>query len=365
MKINLADNIRNMRKQRGMVQDQLAEALGVSTAAVSKWERGAAVPELHYLMEMADVFGVSLDALTGYRVQDPSASAARERIRALQRKKEFGEAAAEAEKALVRYPDHFALVHQCGEMYQLKGIETDDPAAVNRAIELLRHAILLLPQNTDPEVDEYTIQAEIAQCWLSLGKREQGLELLKKYNACGVHNALIGMTCADDDGCSPAEAVSWLTKSFVDILAMLTRTILGYMNYYCRTENTAAALEAGQWMIGYLESIKADAGKTAYVDKLRSMLYAECANWLEQSGRRAEAEASLKKAFQIAEMFDAAPVCGCGNIRFCAGETAALTVYDDLGATALEAIGQQLRREDGSKYLCEFWEKLRKEGGCS
>lgn len=40
MKILIAENIRNMRKQRGMMQEQLAEALGVSVAAVSKWERG-------------------------------------------------------------------------------------------------------------------------------------------------------------------------------------------------------------------------------------------------------------------------------------------------------------------------------------
>lgn len=40
MKILISENIRNMRKQRGMMQEQLAEALGVSVAAVSKWERG-------------------------------------------------------------------------------------------------------------------------------------------------------------------------------------------------------------------------------------------------------------------------------------------------------------------------------------
>lgn len=40
MKIQLAENIRQLRKARGMMQEQLAEALGVSVGAVSKWERG-------------------------------------------------------------------------------------------------------------------------------------------------------------------------------------------------------------------------------------------------------------------------------------------------------------------------------------
>ena len=67
MEIRIAENIRNMRKQ-------LAEALGVSVGAVSKWERGAAVPDLRYLVEMADLFAVSVDTLLGYPVQSGAAS---------------------------------------------------------------------------------------------------------------------------------------------------------------------------------------------------------------------------------------------------------------------------------------------------
>ena len=40
MKLNLAENICRLRKENNMTQEQLAEALGVSFAAVSKWERG-------------------------------------------------------------------------------------------------------------------------------------------------------------------------------------------------------------------------------------------------------------------------------------------------------------------------------------
>ena len=104
MKIHLAENIRQLRKARGMMQEQLAEALGVSVGAVSKWERGAAVPDLAYILELADLFGVSLDALLGYEMQNNAASATEARIHQLQQSKRFDEAALEAEKALLRYP---------------------------------------------------------------------------------------------------------------------------------------------------------------------------------------------------------------------------------------------------------------------
>ena len=40
MKLSLAENIYRLRKNNNLTQEQLAEALGVSFAAVSKWERG-------------------------------------------------------------------------------------------------------------------------------------------------------------------------------------------------------------------------------------------------------------------------------------------------------------------------------------
>lgn len=66
MKMLLSENIARLRRERSMTQEQLAEALGVSFAAVSKWERGAATPELNLIAEMADLFEVSMDALIGY-----------------------------------------------------------------------------------------------------------------------------------------------------------------------------------------------------------------------------------------------------------------------------------------------------------
>lgn len=59
MKLSLPANISRLRKERGMTQEQLAEALGVTFASVSKWERGAATPELPLLGATAnDRYGV-------------------------------------------------------------------------------------------------------------------------------------------------------------------------------------------------------------------------------------------------------------------------------------------------------------------
>ena len=58
-----AEQMRRLRQERGMTQQGLAEALGVSTSAVQKWERGQSEPNTKTLQRMADLFGVSLDEL--------------------------------------------------------------------------------------------------------------------------------------------------------------------------------------------------------------------------------------------------------------------------------------------------------------
>ena len=53
------------RKKRGLTQEELAEQLGVSSAAVSKWERGISTPEVSMVCKMADCFEISVDELLG------------------------------------------------------------------------------------------------------------------------------------------------------------------------------------------------------------------------------------------------------------------------------------------------------------
>ncbi len=61
--MKLSEKIIYYRKRAGMNQEALADRLGVSRQAVSKWETGEAVPELNKVVLLARVFGVTTDAL--------------------------------------------------------------------------------------------------------------------------------------------------------------------------------------------------------------------------------------------------------------------------------------------------------------
>jgi transcriptional regulator with XRE-family HTH domain len=65
MEQTLGSQISARRKQLGMTQEQLAEKLSVTAQAVSKWENDQSCPDITTLVKLADIFGISVDALLG------------------------------------------------------------------------------------------------------------------------------------------------------------------------------------------------------------------------------------------------------------------------------------------------------------
>ena len=67
-------NVQRLRRAAGLSQEELAERLGVTRQAVSKWERDSAYPEMEKLARMSQLFGVTVEALLN---GDPAPAQAR------------------------------------------------------------------------------------------------------------------------------------------------------------------------------------------------------------------------------------------------------------------------------------------------
>jgi transcriptional regulator with XRE-family HTH domain len=66
-KQTFTNNLRAARKRAGLSQQALARALYISTQAVSKWERGEAVPDLTHVCRLAEILQISVDELLDVR----------------------------------------------------------------------------------------------------------------------------------------------------------------------------------------------------------------------------------------------------------------------------------------------------------
>ena len=63
MKQTFGEKVASLRKEHGMTQLQLAEQMGVTDKAVSKWERNLSLPDVNSIPKLAEILGVSVDDL--------------------------------------------------------------------------------------------------------------------------------------------------------------------------------------------------------------------------------------------------------------------------------------------------------------
>lgn len=70
MEIKLGEKIKTLRKARSLSQEVLAQTLGVSFQAVSKWETGTTLPDVAMIPAIADFFGVSTDELFDFNLME-------------------------------------------------------------------------------------------------------------------------------------------------------------------------------------------------------------------------------------------------------------------------------------------------------
>ena len=63
MSIKQGEYLKNLRNGKGISQDALGEALGISRQSVSKWEQGNSTPDIDNIGKLAEFYGVSIDSI--------------------------------------------------------------------------------------------------------------------------------------------------------------------------------------------------------------------------------------------------------------------------------------------------------------
>jgi len=61
--MNISDKLKNNRKQVGLTQEEIAQKLHVSRQTISNWETGKSIPDIYSLVELSNIYDISLDNL--------------------------------------------------------------------------------------------------------------------------------------------------------------------------------------------------------------------------------------------------------------------------------------------------------------
>jgi len=165
----LAENLKKLRKSADLTQEDIAEALGVTSQSVSKWERGDATPDITALPALANLFKVSVDALIGIdKINENNAranvfSAGRDYLR-------NGDYAAAAEvysEALKTFPNDDGIMLELASTLAIIG----SPEKLSQAVNLCER---VLSGGQDEQVHN-TARAAICFIYYLAGEKERAL----------------------------------------------------------------------------------------------------------------------------------------------------------------------------------------------
>lgn len=195
MELVLKDNIKKYRKEMGLTQEELAEALGVTTGAVSKWENGNNVPDVLTLMELADFFNISMDVLFSFDLSSKKIDDIESEVMSLCQNYKIEEAISKVHAALGRYPQNFKILCAAANAYYFRWFTTRSLDDRNSAIELFEKALKFIPDDDDFSQNEYTIKVRIASLYGS-DDYEKAISELEKINYDGVNDFTLSELCA-------------------------------------------------------------------------------------------------------------------------------------------------------------------------
>lgn len=202
MQNNFSDVFKKLRKQRELTQEQIAEMLGVSSQAVSKWETNTSYPDISLLPIIADYFGVSVDYLLGHETGkwleaiDEACAKADESIK----EKRYMEAIPPLREMLIQHPGNEKLMYQLA--WNLSHTIKESMDNYNEAI-LLYEKILTISTDTDmilrvkrDLIHRYYTKNEIEKA-LALAKTLPSFEFCREKNL-GLCNLLEGRALSED-----------------------------------------------------------------------------------------------------------------------------------------------------------------------
>lgn len=295
----LNENIRNIRKARSMTQEALAEAMGVSTACVSKWETAQSVPELEMLVELADFFETSVDALLGHTVSPDRKQTMLDAAENLIRAGRCDEAKEMGQKLLRNYPNDYDVVSKVADLYYRSDVTVEGSCDMEYSIELTKRLFTLLDDPTGKE--RFNLLSRLGNQYELLRNWDMARKYYEESNVFCANNRALARMLADEG--KYREAADAITSEFTQDLFNLLLNVLSLHKVWRELGEPGKAEAALDWAISMLKT----AGK-GIAESYRPMLvilYAQKIAAAKARGDQTAAESCAEAAIALVEKRDA------------------------------------------------------------
>ena len=302
MKLCIGENIKRLRKERDITQEEFSEILGVSCQSVSRWENNSCYPDIELIPVIADFFGITTDALMGIdnaaekQAVDQYEAAFQEAIS----RGAVEECISISRKAVAEYPNNYILLNQLMYALFISGDDSADIPDWKENMEKYDGEIVALGERIIKYCTDIGIRLEatarLAFQHCEMGRRETGRALYETMPSMTVcREQAIWWVLSDE------EKIPHLHKNIREAYNLLD-------GFIWRLEKQLPAEEALKVLEKEfaIRDIMLD-GKT-YVDSWgNAEMNLSCAKYLARLNRTEEALKHLRISAEAAIAFDNRP----------------------------------------------------------
>ena len=169
--MTIGSNIKKLRRERDITQEQLADFLHLTPSAISQWETDRVLPDIQYIPKLAHLFSVSADEILGINVQknDEEIDRIYKEVRELWCTARRSEAEKLCRESIARFPNAYILMEELANNLSYSADRKDQEESI--ALFERIHA------NSTDEISRNFALGSLVAMYMKIGKTEKAREL--------------------------------------------------------------------------------------------------------------------------------------------------------------------------------------------
>ena len=253
--------ISELRKAKGISQEQLAELLNTTRQAVSKWERGESYPDIDRLKDLSVFFNVSIDYLLGHDVESASVNRFIERLTEEEESGSLRMDLSEIRLVVSTNANNFHLLVNVIQYLFALWKKKKDAEIVDLIIDYCKRALLLFVPNNPNGITVNDIYRAMAIAFSMKDDYESARNILRDNNVRDADELLADyeFELGHDE-----EASALASSVFLRSIGLIINGQLTQMRLLIKQGRIEEALELAKWCISFIRSI--DKGEHLFLD---------------------------------------------------------------------------------------------------
>ena len=248
----LGERIANLRKEKKVSQEELADVLCTSRQAISKWERGESDPDIGRLKDLAIYFGVSIDYLLGYDLESTSVNNFIERIKKSIEDKKFDIGVDEIRLIVSKNGNNFVLLGYALKYLQDYNGTKHQPEINDVMIEYYKKALTVYQADNPFNASLNDIHKGIASSYITAHRYDLAKDWIKENQVYGASDLL--SKCELELG-NNEEAKKIVNDGFLEAISSVINSGSTQVIIHFRNRKYAEALELINWLINFVLSV--------------------------------------------------------------------------------------------------------------